>query len=620
MKLTKVNFKGFTTYTDKGGTYFGIRVDFLNSLKINIYDRNSKKLLETIDVPESMCVGNVLSLYIKNFTMKDKCYKIFCDRKEYIDPYAKGILGLEEYGKVLEKSDLYYIVPENKEPKDFDKDLTLNIPFNESVFYEAHVRGLTMLDKTVAPEKRGTFEGVARKAKYLKELGVTGIVLLPSYEYIEREKEDSMIASAALYREKKSIPKINYWGFKEGFYFAPKASFAAGEDAALSFKSMVKALHSEGIEVIMLMYFPPELSDDFIKDVLRFWVDTYHVDGFRLVGVNIPVNFLTEDPFLKSTKLIFENIDYKSLIIKPGRFKNVGLISEMYVNTLRRFVKSDEDCISGMSYFIRENASGYAPIRNITDYSGFTLMDLVSYNKKHNEENHEDNTDGTSYNYSWNCGEEGISKKRSINQLRLKQVRNLTLFNMLCQGTPLLSGGDEWLNTANGNNNPYCQDNEIGWISYKKNAANKAFYEFTKNLIAFRKRHSILHQPKPLMLSDYLSCKYPDVSFHGTESFMMDQNPYSREFGVLFFGDYSRQYTKKTESSIMVLFNMNWEDTVFNLPGVSGEFSVKLLYATDGSTDESFDEAKAKPIKESSFKVSGRSIAILLLDRNKSKG
>ena len=619
MELKRADFKGFYTDTSEKGTYFGAEVRFFSSLKILVYDIFSKKLLHTIDIPEDMCIGNVLSVFVKGLYLKDKCYKIFCDGKEYRDKFAKAVTGPETYGEVISKEDIYYLPEDKNEPKGFERDLPLKTPYSDSYFYEAHVRGLTMMDRSIPEKIRGTFEGIAKKAKYLKETGITGIVLLPCYEFIEREKEDTFRFVSDNYREKENVPKLNYWGFKEGFYFTPKRNYSASGDASFSFKKMVKELHASGIEVILLFYFPAGTESSFISEVLRYWVINYHVDGFRLAGATIPVNYLTSDPFLKDTKLIFENIDQKSLDATSGRFKNVGLISEMYVNTLRRFVKSDEDCVGGMSFFLRENGGNYAPLRNITDYSGFTLNDLVSYGRKHNEANNEDNSDGNPYNFSWNCGEEGESKKRSVNALRLKQAKNLMLINLLCQGTPMIRAGDEWLNTAFGNNNPYCQDNETGWVIYKKNARNREFYEFTKNLIAFRKRHVILHQPKPLLLHDYLSCKFPDVSFHGTDSFMMDQNPYSREFGVLFHGDYAKQYTKKAESSVMIIYNMNWEDRDFSVPGGGKEFKVRLLYSTDGSTDDSFDEENAKEIKGKTVSVKARSVTVLLLDRLKER-
>ena len=266
-----------------------------------------------------------------------------------------------------------------------------------------------------------------------------------------------------------------------------------------------------------------------------------------------------------------------------------------------------------MSFAARDNAKYYSPLRYITDFSGFTLWDLVSFNVKHNDANGEGNTDGTEYNYSWNCGVEGESNKRNVKKLRYRQVRNAMLLCMLSQGTPMLLAGDEFLNSQNGNNNPYCQDNETGWVTDKNDKASRDFTKFVTNLSAFRKRHSILHQPKELMLFDYMSCKAPDVSFHGREAFKIDQSPVSREFAVLYFGDYSKQYTGKKEESVYIIYNMHWEKKEFVLPLKEKAKKWHLLYSTDGSTDESFDETAAKPIESDTFMAEGRSISVLLL-------
>jgi len=377
---------------------------------------------------------------------------------------------------------------------------------------------------------------------------------------------------------------------------------------------MVKAFHDKGLECIFMMQYLPDTSEDYIIDSLKYWLFTFHADGFRLVGPNVHAQKILDEPIFKNTKIITDNFnfgDYKPSSI--SKFKNLGALNGNFEAGARRFIKGDEDLVSYFSFAVRENAKYYSPLRYITDFAGFTLWDLVSYNVKHNDNNDEGNTDGTDYNYSWNCGAEGESGKRNVRKLRLKQVRNAMLLCILSQGTPMLLGGDEFLNTQNGNNNPYCQDNETGWITDRNDKASRDFTRFVSNLIAFRKRHSILHQPKELMLFDYMSCKAPDVSFHGREAFKIDQSPVSREFAVLYFGDYSKQYTGKKEDSVYIIYNMHWEKKEFVLPLKEKTKKWRLLYSTDGSTDESFDEKKANVLDSDTFMAEGRSISVLLL-------
>ena len=177
----------------------------------------------------------------------------------------------------------------------------------------------------------------------------------------------------------------------------------------------------------------------------------------------------------------------------------------------------------------------------------------------------------------------------------------------------MLLAGDEFLNTQNGNNNPYCQDNETGWTVDRNDKASRDFNKFVASLIAFRKRHSVLHQPKELMLFDYMSCKAPDVSFHGREAFKIDQSPVSREFAVLYFGDYSKQYKGIKEDSVYIIYNMHWEKKEFVLPLKEKTKKWRLLYSTDGSTDESFDESLAIELTGDTYIAEPRTVSVLLL-------
>lgn len=582
--LQRAKFTGFGAWITPEGVYFSADIPCVNTAGILIFDLNNRCEVIRIELSREYSCGDVYSVIVKDLDMTDKGYLFSHDGISFLDPYSFGIFEIGKGNRVS-------LVDNDCSPKDFENDRRPCIPYSECVFYNAHVKGLTKADNTIKKEK-GTFHALILKADYLCNLGVTSVILMPVYEFESNN---------------------NYWGFGDAFYFAVKSSYAASENASYEFKEFVKAYHCKGLEVILMVNFGCNVSGNFTLEVLRFYREIYHVDGFRLIGPAIDINLVVSDPFLKDCKLIFENFDPQNVVLPSNIiYKNVAFMSDSFLNNARRFLKGDDDLVSYMSYAVRENASNYSVLRNITDFRTLTLWDMVSFNRKHNELNGEDNLDGNNYNFSWNCGEEGDTNKVKVNKLRNKQVRNAAVITYLCQGTPLILSGDEILNSNKGNNNPYCQDNEIGWVTRNTDEFSNAFYTFLKNLLAFRKRHSVLHQPKELMLFDYISCKCPDISFHGEEAFKMDQTPSSREFAVMYCGDYSRQYTKESEASVYIAYNMHWEDRKFMLPKTDNSCRWHLLFSSDGKTDDSFDESKMIMLKKNIYKVQGRSVAIFL--------
>ena len=583
-ELVKIEFCGFGARQLTDGVYFSANIPSSFKAGIKIIDLRTAKEIESIELSNKFSCGNVYTVLIKNLDMKNKGYLLYGDDNAFVDPYSYLICEAK-------KGIFLSVINDGLSPKDFDEDVRLNIPYSESVFYLAHVKGLTKTDESIKKGK-GTFSGLISKADYLKNLGVTAVILMPIYEFAGSN---------------------NYWGFGDAYYFAVKSDYSFAKNAAFEFKEFVKAYHDKGLEVILLLNFGDNSTTSFILEVCRFYRENYHVDGFRFVGSSFDISGIYKDPFLKDCKMIFENVDIRNLSFDIGaKYKHLALINDTFLNNTRRFLKGDDDLVPYISYSFRENSNNYGLIRNITDFRTLTLWDLVSFNRKHNEDNGEDNLDGTNYNFSWNCGEEGISKKVKVNKLRFRQVRNAAILSYLCQGAPMIMAGDEVLNSNNGNNNPYCQDNETGWVSWNHDADAISFNLFLKNLLAFRKKHVVLHQPKELLLFDYLSCKIPDVSFHGEEAFKMDQTPSSREFAIMYCGEYSRQYTKETEDSIYIAVNMHWEDRRFTLPYFGKEYKWYLLYSTDGKTDESFDENNMISVNKRTFVAKGRTISILV--------
>lgn len=604
--IIKTKFHGPGAEISGDSIRFSCVLHFLKKGGIRIYDRHTKKLLEDISLTPEDGVGDVFLVEAEGLP-KGILYRLYEDDREFPDPYSKKIVGNEIFGEGVSGEDLYSAVTEELS---MEGDCNPDLSFSDTITYLCHVRGLTMMDK--ACHSKGTFSGLAEKIPYFQELGVNQLMLMPAYEFIECGKDKDTVH----YKDDPENPRVNYWGFCKSFYFSLKAGFAK-DDANVEFRDLVLKLHAAGMELVMMMYYPFETEPSIIRDSLHYYVENFHVDGFRLMGPKVRPEELVEDPFLSRTKLYFENTDPAPFSGKKKAYKNVGLIQNIYMDSARAFLKGDEDKAGFMSYALRENHAGFAPVRFITDYNGFTLNDLVSYSRKHNEANGEDNADGTSYNYSWNCGFEGQTRKPAVCKLRVRQAQNAMLLNLLGQGTPMLLAGDEVLNTASGNNNPWCQDNETGWVLPPKTKMAREFYQFTKNLIAFRKRHVILHQPQELKLVDYMSCKLPDISFHGEEAYRMNLDPVSREFAVLLAGDYAKQYKKEAEDSLYLVFNMHWEERTFPLPVKDKDTEYRLLFSTDGSTDISFDEDKAVLYEKDSYVAKGRTISLFLVRKKK---
>ena len=594
IQISKTEFEGFGLRKKKDGVYLCASFDFLNKAGVNIYDLSDAKLLEAIEISSDFFIGNVACVFIKGLK-PDFGYRLFSDEKELHDPYATG------YDSSLDLC----VFKSNANASFFSKDKALNIKPEDMVIYETNVRAQTMGDPAIKKD-RGTFKALERKIPYFKNLGVTSLMLMPVY---------SVLPAKTDFRNIPKEKKPNLWGFGRGLHFSLKEEFFASGNHEYEFKHFIYTLHKEGLEIILMMEFHETDSTEYIMSVLKHYLLNYHIDGFRFIGGGFNFYQIASHPLFKNTKLFYNNFDFSNF--RPSgnfKFKNLICIDEDFLVNSRRFLKGDEDCVRNLSFSVRENHKYFSKVRMITDFSGFTLYDLVSYNVKHNEANGEANSDGTDYNFSWNCSVEGETKSRKVKSLRERQIRNAFLFTFLSQGIPLLRGGDECLNSQKGNNNPYCLDDETGWITKGNSKAARELTAFTKNLIAFRKRHVVLHQPKELQMFDYMSVKVPDVSYHSKDAFKLDTLPASRSFGILYYGDYAKQYTKVKEPSVYIIYNMHWEKETFALPLKADRGNWKLLYSTDGSTDSSFDEEKATALNGKFFEAPERSVSVLLLD------
>ena len=564
-----------------------------------------------IDLTEEYRMGNIFSVSIQPLCMNDYDYNYEIDGKIIPDIYGKKIIGKEKYANTGEALKTAFVSDEYN----WDGDKSPQIAYEDSIFYCLHVRGFTKHSSSKVIHK-GTFTGITEKTDYLKELGITAVVLMPCYEFEETQMKNSAehiyySANMNAKNQAETDKLINYWGYKKGYYLAPKSSYASKPMFAdLEFKDMVKQLHNENIEVIMQFYFPKEISQSYLIDVLRDWKRLYHVDGFVLMGEKIPQELISSEPLLKRTKLIFN----EAIVFPQQPFRiedrNTALSQDDFMITTRRFLKSDEDMVSKFLELSRSNPAQYAMIKYITNYYGFTLYDLVTYDQKHNEANGEENRDGNSYNYSWNCGVEGPSRKQSVKNLRLKQMKNALIFLLLSQGTPMIMSGDEFGNSQEGNNNPYCQDNEISWLDWSDLKRNKEIFEFMKSMISLRKEHLIFRRKEEFRIMDTLSCGFPDISYHGEEVWRAETQNHSRYIAIMYCGLYART-NRQDDNFFYLAINMHWIPHTFALPRLPEGKVWEEIVNTDISI-KTPDKKELSEKQELKVDVTSRSIRIFM--------
>lgn len=551
--------------------------------------------------------GSLYGIQIEGSRLSSYCYHYYSGSRIVTDNYAPKIAGLERWGDWREKPRTVY-GKVLQESFDWESDAPLLIPYEDTIIYGLNVRGFTM-HKSSGVKQKGTFEGIIEKIPYLKQLGITAVELMPAYEFDEcmykpdsknQTMEEAVKNSASIQNEEK---RLNCWGFQKGYYFAPKASYSASGCPERSFKNMVKELHNNGIEIMMQFYFPPDVKQAYILEVLKFWVIEYHIDGIRLSGFHIPFKMIAEEPVLKETKIRSTVFPFEEIYGNEiPAFRNLSVDNGDFRNDMRRYLKGDEGLMNQVLYYQRNNPASHGVINSFTDYDGFTLYDCVSYERKHNEANGEENRDGSDLNYSWNCGVEGDSRKKAILELRMKQMKNAMAFLFLAQGTPFIFSGDEMANTRYGNNNVYCQDNETGWVKWKNTQFSNEILNFTRFMITTRKTYPVLHMKKECQILDYKSCGYPDLSYHGTEPWRPDTSYISRMAGIMLCGRY---VPEKEEDSLYIAYNMHWEPHKLALPNLPK--GLKWVNVMDTSSPQKGCDTI---LNENQIQIGGRSVAL----------
>ncbi len=571
---------------------------------------------QLIDVPSDYCIGALRSVTLTGIRPSEYYYLYEKNGKRLMDPYATVITGREQWGQ---KSSQEMAAGFLTEDFRWGEDNCPEIPKSQMIMYKLHVRGFSMGNKT-AGKTRGTFGAVMNKIPYLKDLGITTLELMPIYEFEEKPipKELPQVPDYVKWdpsREDVIQPlspdtdggHINYWGYGEGHYFAVKASYATEpHKASIEFKKLVSQLHKNGMECVMEMFFPEGTNHSLILDALRFWVKEYHVDGFHLLGADLPMTAIVQDAVLSRTKLFaddfhgaFHTRTYRNLYLYKDEYQYPARqLLNHYAGDIREFINQQKKQSENMGF-----------VNYIACNNGFTLADLFMYNDKHNDANGENNCDGQVYNLSNNYGVEGPTKKKYICSLRRQRTYMAYMMLMFAQGVPLIQAGDEFGNTQDGNNNAYCQDNEIGWVNWSGFGRTAGDREVLKQLIAFRKSNRLLTKESPYRFSDYRATGAPDLSFHGEFAWISQLDPGRKSLGMLYCGAYAEE-----SCDLYIGYNFYSDEISLALPTVASATKGKKLWY------QKMDSASATVVCETEqllenqqyVKLAGYSICLLI--------
>ena len=665
---------------DGTGVNFAVYSEQATGVELCLYDNRSREQVERIPIGETTAFtwhcyipglqpGQLYGYRVQGPWEPQNGLR-FNPNKLLIDPYAQAISGEVDWSAPIfpyrfggDDADLNLDDGDSAPgmPKsvvvspffDWEQDRAPRIPLSESVIYELHVRGFSMRNPEVPEALRGSYAGLASPPaiKYLKSLGITAVELMPVHQFID----DKSLIDKGL---------RNYWGYNTLNYFSPESRYSSAGDSGgqvAEFKAMVKALHREGIEVILdvvynhtaegnhlgpmlsmrgidnVTYYKlvpeqPRYYMDYtgtgnslnvrhpqvlklIMDSLRYWVTEMHVDGFRfdlaatlarelhdVDRLSAFFDIIHQDPIISQVKLIAEPWDVGTGGYQVGNFPVLWAEwNGKYRDTVRRYWKGDEGQISDLGYrltgssdlYQNDGRKPYASINFVTAHDGFTLNDVVSFNDKHNEANGENNNDGATDNGSWNMGVEGPTDDPEIVQARERQKRNFLATLLLSQGVPMICGGDEISRSQGGNNNAYCQDNEISWFDWNLDDAKRALLDFTTRLIELRKKHPNLRRRKFFQDRVVYHSAMRDIAWFRNDGEEMTEEEWNtgwmRSLALLLNGTTLNTMDEMgrplTDDTFLILLNANHEAVQFKLPEGPNSTGWSLMMNTAASDD-----------------------------------
>ncbi|MBR4706894.1 MAG: hypothetical protein IKP29_02430 [Pseudobutyrivibrio sp.] len=572
-----------------------------------LFDLKSKELIHTVSLKDKYSVGLVYSVEISGIDVDNICYLIEEDGKAYLDPYSTVVVGRDKWADFKDRAKSGFMVYSGISHLEKSwEDTKVTVAPADMVIYKLHMRGFTA-GLGMAASKVGNYKGLLSKIPYFKELGITTLELMPLYDFEELFLENRMNISSKgeITEVKEYVDKINYWGFGPASYFAPKASYFGGaKDAVASLRDMVSTLHKNGLEVVMEMTFSNETTDDAILACLKYYVKYFHIDGFHIVGCNAPIERIAAEPYLAATKIFYEYIPEEILCNEKGA-KHLFIYNDSFMNVTRQLENHMNGSMVQFANHMRRQNGSYGFVNYMANVNGFSLWDSYSYGEKHNWDNGEENRDGTNNNFSFNYGAEGKTNNKAINNNRFREMRNAFAALFLSQSVPLFVAADEAAATHLGNNNPYCQDNKCGYTVFTKTKSKTALTNFVKQLVEFRSKHKCLRVETPFLMNDYRHLGLPDMSFHGTEPWMMSIGEEQKALGVLYNGAYVDE-----KEEVFVCYNFHYDSVNMALPLLAPGKRWRLCFNTAEFNDDDFSP---KPIHDQqSIAVPGNSISVLV--------
>jgi len=685
---------------DGEGVNFALFSENADKVELCLFDNKGRREIQRIEMRD--CTSDIWHCYLPEARpgllygyrvygpYRPEQGHRFNPNKLLIEPYAKDIIGRLAWSE----AHYGYRIGSKNEDLSFDRrdnaagmpkcmvidpaftwgdDRPPRIPWNDTVIYEMHVKGFTMRHPDIPPQLRGTYAGLATAPaiEHLKRLGITTVELMPVHTYLD----DHRLVKQGL---------RNYWGYNSFGFFAPDARYSA-TGVVSEFKTMVKTLHTAGIEVILDVVYNhtaegnqlgptlafrgvdnasyyrlnpenPRIYVDYtgcgntlnmqhprvlqlIMDSLRYWVLEMHVDGFRfdlasalarelheVDRLGAFFDIIQQDPVISQVKLVAEPWDLGEGGYQVGNFP-VGWAewNDKYRDTMRAYWKGDGGLIGEFAQRFTGSSDLYgasrrspnASINFVTAHDGFTLHDLVSYNEKHNAANLEENRDGNNNNISWNCGVEGPTDNPAIIALRERQQRNFLATLMLSQGVPMLLSGDEIGHRQAGNNNAYCQDNELSWLDWDLDSGRRDLLEFVKRVIRLRRSHPVFRkrhffQGRPIRGKDI-----KDIMWLSPDGNEMSDDEWNKSFarclGVYLSGEVLNERDDRgcaiADDNFLLLFNADHEEIRFTIAKYDLDTEWEVLLDTDfGNGLPSERRLQAGTI----YPLQGRSVAMLV--------
>lgn len=666
--------------TVPGGVNFTIHSVYATECTLLLFKPKENIPYAKLTFPKSYRIGNTYSMIVFGLEMKEFEYAysfdgpnedskglIFNKDKYILDPYAKAVTGQSGWG-VKQSHDCVYKARVVNDGYDWGNFQKPQLPFEELIIYEMHVRGFTNHSSSNV-KNPGTFAGIREKIPYLKELGINAVELMPIFEFDEMGS----------YRNYNGEQLYDYWGYNTVCFFAPNTSYESDHEhhrEGTELKELIRELNENGIEVILDVVFnhtaegnemgpffsfkgidnniyymlTPDgkyynfsgcgnvlncnqpIVQQFILDCLRYWVTEYRVDGFRfdlasILGRNEDGSPMDKPPLLKSlafdpilgqVKLIAEAWDAGGLY-QVGSFPSWNRWAEWngrYRDDLRRFLKGDDHLAWDAAQRLTGSKDLYDPtyrgnnasVNFLTCHDGFTLYDMYSYNEKHNLQNGWNNTDGANDNNSWNCGAEGETEDYNVNKLRIKMCKNAFATLMCSRGAALFLAGDEFCNTQFGNNNAYCQDNIISWLDWSRKERYHDVFEFFKYMIAFRKRYHVITDN-----SGKSTCSFPPVSVHSCIPWNAKFYDDSRMIGIMYAG--ASKTKKNTDDIVYYGINAYWNTVHVELPELPENYRWKLCINTGNDANDVIVEDKNIYLYDRHMNMQGRSVFVAIAEK-----